>query len=136
MKKVYDLRHKISLSPRHDFVDTSIHYNLRLMDDKECLDSHYRVYFKTFEEFYNAVNDGAVNGAEAYLNIFKKPKVRVRLKLDYVTISQRNFKEICLWSHAEEAEHLSIKTLAHNMRADEFIKLLRERKADYFIIGA
>ena len=136
MKKVYDLRHKISLSPRHDFVDTSINYNLHLMDDKECLDSHYRVYFNTFEEFYNAVNDGAVRGATAYLDIFKKPKVCVYLKFDRVIISKRNFKEVCLWSHVEDAEHLSIKTLAHNMRADEFLELLKERNVNYFVTGA
>lgn len=136
MKKVYDVRHKISLNPKHDFVDTSIRYHLHLMDDKECLDSHYRVYFKTFEEFYNAVNDGAVRGATAYLDIFKKPKVRVQLNFDYAIVSKRNFKEVCLWSHAEEAEHLPIKTLANNMRADEFLELLKERNVDYFTIGA
>jgi hypothetical protein len=41
-----------------------------------------------------------------------------------------------LWSHAEEAEHLPIKTLANNMRADEFLELLKERNVDYFTIGA
>ena len=136
MKRVYDVRHEISLNPRHDFVDTSINYHLHLMDAEEVLNSCYRVYFNTFEEFYNAVNDGAVRGATAYLDIFKKPKVCVYLKFDRVIISKRNFNEICLWSHAEEAEHLSIKTLAHNMRADEFIELLRERNADFFITGA
>ena len=127
MKRVYDVEQFISLYPEMEFKATSIYYHLHLLDDEESLNMTYRVYFNTFEELYNAVNDGVIRNAKAYMGLFKQPKIEFNLGWNsHAIITKRNFKEVCLWSHTNEVNK-PITKLAELLPADEFCEYLRER---------
>lgn len=127
MKKVYDVEQFISLYPEMEFKATSIYYHLHLLDDEESLNMTYRVYFNTFEELYNAVNDGVIRNAKAYMGLFKQPKIEFNMGWNnHAIITKRNFKEVCLWSHTNEVNK-PITKLAELLPADEFCEYLRER---------
>ena len=127
MKRVYDCEQFISLTPSHNFQETSIYYHLHLLSAEESLNRTHRIYYKTFEEFFSAVENGVVRNADAYFGMFKQPKIKVRCGIDYYTITKHNFKEVCVWNHAKDVSHLPMSTLIKQMPADEFAEYLRER---------
>jgi hypothetical protein len=128
MKQVYDCEQLIALGTRCEFKHTSIWDNLHLLDAKEALSNTNRTYYETFEEFFEACKEGLIRNADAYLGLFKVPKVQVRCGIDWHTITARNFPdEICVWNHAKNVSHYSMKKLMENLPADEFAEYLRER---------
>ena len=128
MKLVYDCEQYISLGTRAEFKHTSIWDHLHLLTAEQSLDCTNRTYYKSFEEFFEACAEGKVRNADAYLGLFKVPKVKVRCGIDWYTITKRNFPdEICVWNHAKDVSHYSIKKLMDNLPADEVAEYLRER---------
>ena len=131
MKLVYDCGQSISLAPHHDFQETSIWWHLHLLDAEEALDRTNRTCYSTFESFFEAVCENKVRNADAYIGLFKTPKVRVKCGMDFYTVTKRNFKEVCVWNHAKEVSHLPMTTIAKQLPADEFAEYLRERGVAY-----
>ena len=128
MKQVYDCEQFISLSPRMEFQYTSFYDHLHLLDAEQALDATNRTYYKNFKDFFEACVDGKVRNADAYLGIFNTPKVEIRCGLDRYTITARNFPDcICVWNHAKNVSHYSMKKLMENLPADEFAEYLQER---------
>lgn len=127
MKKVYDCEQFISLSPKREFESTSIWWHLHLLDAEQALNRTNRTYYKTFEEFFEACADGYVRNADAYIGLFKTPKVLVKCGMNHYTITKRNFKEVCVWNHTKEVSHLPMSTIMEQLPAGEFAEYLRER---------
>lgn len=128
MKRVYDCEQFIALGTRSNFKHTSIWNHLHLLTAEESLDRTNRTYYKKFEDFYKACEEGLVRNAEPYIGLFKVPKIRVRHGIDVYTITARNFPdEICVWNHAKDVENYSMQTLMKELPASEFAEYLRER---------
>lgn len=128
MKQVYDCEQYIALGSRTEFKHTSIWDHLHLLSAEESLDRTNRTYYKNFEDFFNDCEDGLVRNADAYIGLFKIPKVKVRCGIDCYTITARNFPdEICVWNHTKNVSHYSMKKLMENLPSDEFAEYLRER---------
>lgn len=127
MKLVYDCEQSISLGPKREFESTSIWWHLHLLDAEQALNCTNRIYYKTFEEFFEACAEGRVRNADAYIGLFKTPKVSVKCGMNHYTVTKRNFKEVCVWNHANEVSHLPMSTLMDKLPADEFAEYLRER---------
>lgn len=128
MKQVYDCEQYISLGTQAEFKHTSIWDHLRLLDAEESLDRTNRTYYKNFEDFFKACEEGLVRNADAYFSLFKVPKVKVRCGIDWYTITARNFPdEVCVWNHAKNVSHYSMKKLMEELPSDEFAEYLRER---------
>lgn len=128
MKQVYDCEQYIALGTKAEFKHTSIWDHLHLLDAEEALNRTNRTYYKTFEEFFEACEEGLVRNADAYLGLFKVPKVKVRCGIDWYTITARNFPDVvCVWNHTKNVSHYSMKKLMDNLPADEFAEYLRER---------
>lgn len=127
MKLVYDCGQSISLSPRRDFEETSIWWHLHLLDAEEALDRTNRTCYATFESFFEAVCENKVRNADAYIGLFKTPKVSVRCGMNHYTVTKRNFKEVCVWNYTKEVSHLPMSTIMEKLPADEFAEYLRER---------
>lgn len=128
MKQVYDCEQFIALGTRCEFKYTSIWDHLHLLNAKQALDVTNRTYYKNFKDFFEACEDGEVRNAEAYLGLFKVPKVKVRCGIDWYTITAHNFPDcICVWNHAKNVSNYSMKKLMENLPADEFAEYLRER---------
>ena len=128
MKQAYDCEQFIALGSRCEFKNTSIWDHLHLLDAKQALDATNRIYYKTFKEFFEACEEGKVRNADAYIGLFKVPKVKVQFGIDHHIITARNFPgEICVWNHAKNVSHYSMKKLMENLPADEFAEYLRER---------
>lgn len=128
MKQVYDCEQFIALGTRCEFKHTSIWDHLHLLDATQALDATNRTYYKNFKDFFEACEEGKVRNADAYFGLFKVPKVKVRCGIDWYTITARNFPdEICVWNHAKNVSHYSMKKLMDNLPADEFAEYLRER---------
>ena len=127
MKQVYDCEQSISLGPKREFESTSIWWHLHLLDAKQALNLTNRTYYKTFEEFFEACADDCVRNAEAYIGLFKTPKVLVKCGMNHYTVTKRNFQEVCVWNHATEVSHLPMSTIMDKLPADEFAEYLRER---------
>ena len=128
MKQVYDCEQYIALGTKAEFKHTSIWDHLRLLDAEEALNRTSRTYYKNFEDFFKACEEGLVRNADAYLGLFKVPKVKVRCGIDWYTITARNFPdEVCVWNHAKNVSHYSMKKLMENLPSDEFAEYLRER---------
>ena len=127
MKQVYDCGQSISLSPHRDFEETSIWWHLHLLDAEESLNRTNRTYYKTFEEFFEACAEGYVRNADAYIGLFKTPKVLVKCGMNHYTVTKRNFQEVCVWNHTKAVSHLPMSTIMEQLPADEFAEYLRER---------
>ena len=127
MKRVYDCEQSISLGPKREFESTSIWWHLHLLDAEQALNHTNRTYYKTFEEFFEACADGYVRNADAYIGLFKTPKVLVRCGMNHYTVTKRNFKEVCVWNHTKGVSHLPMSTIMEQLPADEFAEYLRER---------
>ena len=128
MKQVYDCEQYIALGTKAEFKHTSIWDHLHLLDAEESLNRTNRTYYKNFEDFFKACEEDLVRNADAYLGLFKVPKVRVRCGIDWYTITARNFPdEVCVWNHAKNVSHYSMKRLMENLPSDEFAEYLRER---------
>ena len=128
MKQVYDCEQIIALGTRCEFKYTSIWDHLHLLDAKQALDVTNRTYYKNFKDFFEACEEGKVRNAEAYLGLFKVPKVKVHCGIDWYTITAHNFPDcICVWNHAKNVSNYSMKKLMENLPADEFAEYLRER---------
>ena len=128
MKQVYDCEQFIALGTRCEFKYTSIWDHLHLLDAKQALDVTNRTYYKNFKDFFEACEEGKVRNAEAYLGLFKVPKVKVHCGIDWYTITAHNFPDcICVWNHAKNVSNYSMKKLMENLPADEFAEYLRER---------
>lgn len=128
MKQVYNCEQFIALGTRCEFKYTSIWDHLRLLDAEQALDATSRTYYKNFKDFFEACAEGKVRNADAYLGLFKVPKVKVRYGFIWCTITARNFPdEICVWNHAKNVSHYSMKRLMENLPSDEFAEYLRER---------
>lgn len=128
MKQVYDCEQYIALGTKIEFKHTSIWDHLHLLSAEESLDHTNRTYYKNFEDFFKACEDGLVRNAVAYLGMFKVPKVKVRCGIEQYTITARNFPDcICVWNHAKNVSHYSMKKLMEDLPADEFAEYLRER---------
>lgn len=127
MKLVYDCEQSISLGPKMEFESTSIWWHLHLLDAEQALNLTNRTYYKTFEEFFEACAEERVRNADAYIGLFKTPKVLVRCGMNHYTITKRNFQEVCVWNHTKEVSHLPMSTIMDKLPADEFAEYLRER---------
>ena len=128
MKQVYDCEQFIALGTRCEFKYISIWDHLHLLSAKQALDVTNRTYYKNFKDFFEACEEGLVRNAEAYLGLFKVPKVKVRCGIDWYTITAHNFPDcICVWNHAKNVSNYSMKKLMENLPADEFAEYLRER---------
>lgn len=127
MKLVYDCKQSISLGSKREFESTSIWRHLHLLDAEQALNLTNRTYYKTFEEFFEACAEEQVRNADAYIGLFKTPKVLVRCGMNHYTITKRNFQEVCVWNHTEEVSHLPMSTLMEKLPAGEFAEYLRER---------
>ena len=127
MKLVYDCEQSISLGPKREFESTSIWWHLHLLDAEQALNCTNRTYYKTFEEFFEACAEGYVRNADAYIGLFKTPKVSVKCGMNHYTVTKRNFQEVCVWNHAQEVSHLHMSTLMEKLPAEEFAEYLRER---------
>lgn len=127
MKLVYDCEQSISLGPKREFESTSIWWHLHLLDAEQALNCTNRTYYKTFEEFFEACAEGRVRNADAYIGLFKIPKVSVKCGMNHYTVTKRNFQEVCVWNHANEVSHLPMSTLMEKLPAGEFAEYLRER---------
>ena len=127
MKLVYDCEQSISLGPKMEFESTSIWWHLHLLDAEQALNLTNRTYYKTFEEFFEACAEERVRNADAYIGLFKTPKVLVRCGMNHYTITKRNFQEVCVWNHTEKVSHLPMSTIMDKLPADEFAEYLRER---------
>jgi hypothetical protein len=127
MKLVYDCEQSISLGPKREFESTSIWWHLHLLDAEQALNCTNRIYYKTFEEFFEACAEGYVRNADAYIGLFKTPKVSVKCGMNHYTVTKRNFQEVCVWNHANEVSHLPMSTLMDKLPAGEFAEYLRER---------
>jgi hypothetical protein len=128
MKQVYDCEQYIALGTKAEFKHTSIWDHLHLLDAEEALNRTNRTYYKSFEDFFKACEKGLVRNADAYLGLFKVPKVKVRCGIDWYTITARNFPdEVCVWNHAKNVSHYSMKKLMEELPSDEFAEYLRER---------
>lgn len=127
MKLVYDCEQSISLGPKREFESTSIWWHLHLLDAEQALNCTNRTYYKTFEEFFEACAEGYVRNADAYIGLFKTPKVSVKCGMNHYTVTKRNFQEVCVWNHAQEVSHLPMSTLMEKLPAGEFAEYLRER---------
>jgi hypothetical protein len=127
MKQVYDCEQSISLSPKREFESTSIWWHLHLLDAEQALNLTNRTYYKTFEEFFEACANDCVRNAEAYIGLFKTPKVLVKCGMNHYTVTKRNFQEVCVWNHTEKVSHLPMSTIMDKLPADEFAEYLRER---------
>ena len=128
MKQVYDCEQYIALGTKAEFKHTSIWDHLHLLDAEEALNRTNRTYYKNFEDFFKACEEGLVRNADAYLGLFKVPKVKVRCRIDWYTITARNFPdEVCVWNHAKNVSHYSMKKLMEELPSDEFAEYLRER---------
>ena len=127
MKLVYDCEQSISLGPKREFESTSIWWHLHLLDAEQALNCTNRTYYKTFEEFFEACAEGYVRNADAYIGLFKTPKVSVKCGMNHYTVTKRNFQEVCVWNHANEVSHLPMSILMEKLPAGEFAEYLRER---------
>lgn len=127
MKQVYDCEQFISLGPKREFESTSIWWHLHLLDAEQALNRTNRTYYKTFEEFFEACAEGYVRNTEAYIGLFKTPKVLVKCGMNHYTVTKRNFQEVCVWNHTTEVSHLPMSTLMEKLPAGEFAEYLRER---------
>ena len=128
MKQVYDCEQSIMIGSRSEFKYTSFCDYLHLLDAKEALSRTNRTYYENFKEFFEACEDGLVRSANAYIGLFKVPKVEVRCGVYWHTITARNFPDvICVQNHAANVSHYSMKQLMENLPADEFAEYLRER---------
>ena len=127
MKQVYDCEQSISLSPKREFESTSIWWHLHLLDAEQALNRTNRTYYKTFEEFFEACAEGYVRNAEAYIGLFKIPKVLVKCGMNHYTVTKSNFQEVCVWNHTQEVSPLPMSTLMEKLPAGEFAEYLRER---------
>lgn len=128
MKQVYDCEQFIALGSRCEFKHTSIWDHLHLLDAEQSLDATNRTYYENFNDFFEACEESKVRNAEAYLGLFKVPKVKVRCGIDWYTITAHNFPDcICVWNHAKNVSNYSMKKLMENLPADEFAEYLRER---------
>lgn len=127
MKLVYDCEQSISLGPKREFESTSIWWHLHLLDAEQALNLTNRTYYKTFEEFFEACAEGYVRNADAYIGLFKTPKVLVKCGMNHYTVTKRNFQEVCVWNHTQEVSHLPMSTIMDKLPADEFAEYLRER---------
>lgn len=128
MKQVYDCEQYIALGTKAEFKHTSIWDHLHLLDAEEALNRTNRTYYKNFEDFFKACEEGLVRNADAYLGLFKVPKVKVRCGIDWYTITARNFPdEVCVWNHAKNVSNYSMKKLMEELPSDEFAEYLRER---------
>ena len=128
MKQAYDCEQYIALGTKAEFKHTSIWDHLHLLDAEEVLNRTNRTYYKNFEDFFKACEEGLVRNADAYLGLFKVPKVKVRCGIDWYTITARNFPdEVCVWNHAKNVSHYSMKKLMEELPSDEFAEYLRER---------
>lgn len=128
MKQVYDCEQFIALGTRCEFKHTSIWDHLHLLDAKQALDATNRTYYENFKDFFEACKEGKVRNADAYIGLFKTPKVKVRCGIYWYTITARNFPDcICVWNHAKIVSDYSMKKLMENLPADEFAEYLRER---------
>ena len=127
MKLVYDCEQSISLGPKREFESTSIWWHLHLLDAEQALNCTNRTYYKTFEEFFEACAEGYVRNADAYIGMFKTPKVSVKCGMNHYTVTKRNFQEVCVWNHANEVSHLPMSILMEKLPAGEFAEYLRER---------
>ena len=127
MKHVYDCEQYIALGTKAEFKHTSIWDRLHLLDAEEALNRTNRTYYKTFEEFFEACAEGYVRNADAYIGLFKTPKVSVKCGMNHYTVTKRNFQEVCVWNHANEVSHLPMPTLMEKLPAGEFAEYLRER---------
>ena len=70
MKQVYDCEQFISLGTEAEFRHTSIWDHLHLLDAEEALNRTNRTYYKNFEDFFEACQEGLVRNADAYLGLF------------------------------------------------------------------
>ena len=127
MKLVYDCEQSISLGPKREFESTSIWWHLHLLDAEQALNCTNRTYYKTFKEFFEACAEDKVRNAEAYIGLFKTPKVLVKCGMNHYSVTERNFQEVCVWNHTEEVSHLPMSTIMDKLPADEFAEYLRER---------
>ena len=128
MKQVYDCEQFIALGTRCEFKYTSIWDHLHLLNAKQALDATNRTYYENFKDFFEACEEGKVRNAEAYLGLFKVPKVKVHCGIDQYIITVHNFPDcICVWNHAKNVSSYSMKKLMENLPADEFAEYLRER---------
>ena len=127
MKQVYDCEQSISLGPKREFESTSIWWHLHLLDAEQALNLTNRTYYKTFKEFFEACAEDRVRNAEAYIGLFKTPKVLIKCGMNHYTITKRNFKEVCVWNHTKRVSHLPMSTIMEQLPADEFAEYLRER---------
>ena len=128
MKQVYDCEQFIALGTRCEFKYTSIWDHLHLLDAEQSLDATNRTYYENFNDFFHACEEGKIRNADAYLGLFKVPKVKVRCGIEQYTITARNFPDcICVWNHAKNVSGYSMKKLMENLPADEFAEYLRER---------
>jgi hypothetical protein len=127
MKQVYDCEQSISLGPKREFESTSIWWHLHLLDATQALNLTNRTYYKTFKEFFEACADDCVRNAEAYIGLFKTPKVLVKCGMNHYTVTKRNFQGVCVWNHATRVSHLPMSTLMEKLPAGEFAEYLRER---------
>ena len=128
MKQVYDCEQFIALGTRCEFKHTSIWDHLHLLDAEQALDATNRTYYENFNDFFEACEEGKVRNADAYLGLFKVPKIKVRCGIEQYTITARNFPDcICVWNHAKNVSGYSMKKLMENLPADEFAEYLRER---------
>lgn len=128
MKQAYDCEQYIALGTKAEFKHTSIWDHLHLLDAEEALNRTNRTYYKNFEDFFKACEEGLVRNADAYLGLFKVPKVKVRCGIDWYTITASNFPdEVCVWNHAKNVSHYSMKKLMEELPSDEFAEYLRER---------
>lgn len=128
MKQIYDCEQFIAIGTHCEFKPTSIWDNLHLLDAEQVLNATNRTYYENFKDFFEACKEGKVRNANAYLGLFKTPKVNMRCGIDYYTITARNFPDcICVWNHAKDVSHYSMKKLMENLPADEFAEYLRER---------
>lgn len=128
MKQVYDCEQFMALGSRCEFKHTSIWDHLHLLDAEQALDATNRTYYENFNDFFEACEEGKVRNANAYFGMFKVPKVKVRCGIEQYTITARNFPDcICVWNHAKNVSHYSMKKLMEDLPADEFAEYLRER---------
>ena len=127
MKQVYDCEQFISLSPKREFESTSIWWHLHLLDAEQALNLTNRTYYETFEKFFEACAEGRVRNADAYIGLFKTPKVLVKCGMNHYTVTKRNFQEVCVWNHTKEVSHLPMSTIMEQLPAGEFAEYLRER---------
>ena len=130
MKQIYDYEERIYINGKTaDFVLTSIWWHLRLMSADQVVENEKRIAFTTFDEMWDYFDAHDVRNCSAYVGLFGKKKIAVRGGMDnYHTITARNFKGATLWYHCKAEPNLTFKTLMSELRADDLVEYLIERK--------